>query len=233
MQKAMTNTLFNVNDREGRSEPSCGGLVPVASSETENSQSGVSLDYVRKEGYQWFVLRTTYNRSEQAYEAFVDDHVQTYLPMRYALKLVNGKKKRVLEPFLSNLIFIYVTPQQAEAYVSRSPELSSFLRYYRNRLLPRGFDDKHPPLVIRFADMMNFIRVTSVDNVHVRLIHPDQCHYKSGDRVRIIDGEFKGVVGRVARVAGQQRVVVELSGLCLVATAYVPSAFIERVEGEG
>ena len=56
-----------------------------------------------------------------------------------------------------------------------------------------------------------------------------QCHFKSGDLVRIVDGKFKGVAGRVARVCGQQRVVVEVEGLCLVATAYVPSAFLERI----
>ena len=44
----------------------------------------------------------------------------------------------------------------------------------------------------------------------------------------LIDGAFKGVVGKVARVAGQQRVVVEVEGVCLVSTAYVPSAFIEK-----
>lgn len=46
---------------------------------------------------------------------------------------------------------------------------------------------------------------TSIDNEHIRLIHPDQCHYRNGDLVRIIEGDFKGIVGRVARVAGQQR----------------------------
>ena len=45
--------------------------------------------------------------------------------------------------------------------------------------------------------------------------------------VKVIDGEFKGVTGKVARIAGQQRVVVKISGLCLVATAYIPTDFIE------
>ena len=44
--------------------------------------------------------------------------------------------------------------------------------------------------------------------------------------VKVIGGEFKGVTGRVARIAGQQRVVVEISGLCLVATAYIPNGFL-------
>lgn len=48
--------------------------------------------------------------------------------------------------------------------------------------------------------------------------------------VKVIDGEFKGVTGRVARIAGQQRVVVEISGLCLVATAYIPTDFIKFIK---
>ena len=46
--------------------------------------------------------------------------------------------------------------------------------------------------------------------------------------VKVIGGEFEGVIGKVARIAGQQRVVVEISGLCLVATAYIPTDFIRK-----
>lgn len=47
--------------------------------------------------------------------------------------------------------------------------------------------------------------------------------------VRVTEGDFTGVEGRVARVSGQQRVVVEIEGLCIVTTAYIPSAFIEKI----
>jgi len=43
----------------------------------------------------------------------------------------------------------------------------------------------------------------------------------------VIDGLFKGVEGRVARVSGQQRVVITLSQVGLVSTAYVPTAFLK------
>lgn len=88
-------------------------------------------------------------------------------------------------------------------------------------------DGKHPPLTIDYSEMMNFIHLTSIDDEHIKTVNTQQCHYKSGDLVRVIDGKFKGVIGRVARVGGQQTVVVEIEGLCLIATAYVPSAFLE------
>lgn len=91
---------------------------------------------------------------------------------------------------------------------------------------------KHPPLTIPFTTMINFIKATSTDSEHVRIVSSEQCHYKSGDMVKVIDGEFEGVTGKVARIAGQQRVVVEISGLCLVATAYIPNGFLETVQNQ-
>ena len=81
-------------------------------------------------------------------------------------------------------------------------------------------------------DMSNVIvkENESLDSEHVRIVSSEQCHYKSGDIVKVIDGEFEGVVGKVARIAGQQRVVVEISGLCLVATAYIPTDFIKFIK---
>lgn len=51
--------------------------------------------------------------------------------------------------------------------------------------------------------------------------------FQSGQTVRVIDGAFKGVVGKVARYQGQQRVAIIIDGLLSIASAYVPSAFLE------
>ena len=65
-----------------------------------------------------------------------------------------------------------------------------------------------------------------MESEHIKLVEPEHCHYKSGDKVRVVQGDFSGVEGRIARVSGQQRVVVEINGLCMVATAYIPSPFL-------
>lgn len=106
----------------------------------------------------------------------------------------------------------------------------SFIKYYLDKTLPPEANGKNPPLIIPYNAMINFIKATSTDSEHVRIVTAEQCHYKSGDKVRVIAGDFKGVVGKVARIAGQQRIVVEISGLCLVATAYIPTDFIEIVK---
>ena len=53
--------------------------------------------------------------------------------------------------------------------------------------------------------------------------------FKVGQKVRIIDGVFTGVIGKVARYHGQQRVAIIIEGLLTIASTYVPSAFLEKI----
>ena len=102
--------------------------------------------------------------------------------------------------------------------------------YIAKRHVKRRVGDK--TLVIPEHEMENFVLATRSHNEHILLVAPGRCHYRSGDRVRVTEGVFNGVEGRVARVAGQQRVVIQLSGIGLVTTAYVPTAFLEPVKDE-
>lgn len=188
----------------------------------ESPKEGLAIDCER----QWFVLRATYNRQKQAYDYIVNKGVEAYLPLHYVQKNVNGKRKRLLEPYLPQLLFVYASDGEVRELVEDTPELS-FLTYYYNHF-KKTAEGKNPPLVVPYRSMMNFIRVTSVENEHIKVVSPEQCHYKSGDIVRVIEGDFAGVEGRVARVSGQQRVVVEIEGVCLITTAYIPSAFLAK-----
>ena len=53
--------------------------------------------------------------------------------------------------------------------------------------------------------------------------------FEKGQLVKVVDGAFKGVMGRVARWQGQQRVGVVVDELVTVVTAYIPSAFLEKI----
>lgn len=47
--------------------------------------------------------------------------------------------------------------------------------------------------------------------------------------VKVIKGDFKGVIGEVVRVAGQQRVGINIERLGTFVSAYIPSDFLEIV----
>lgn len=53
--------------------------------------------------------------------------------------------------------------------------------------------------------------------------------FAQGTLVRITQGKFAGVVGRIARYKGQQRVGIVIEGTFTLATAYVPSGAVEVI----
>ncbi len=178
----------------------------------------------------WYVLRASYGREDKAADYIVADGTYVYIAKRYTRKVVNGKQKKVLESLIPNLLFVYTTESKIEEYVRRTPALS-YLTYYYNHFA-HDETGKNPPLTIPCKEMENFILATSNNSEHLRFVNESQCHYKVGGTVVIIDGPFKGVEGRVARVAGQQRVVVSLAGVGLISTAYIPTAFIMEKDNQ-
>ena len=158
---------------------------------------------------------------------FNEDGTFVYIAKRYARRSVNGKQKKVLETLIPNLLFVYTTEDKAKEYVKDTPALSYLTFYYNHFELDNN--QKNPPLTVSNKEMENFIIATCNKSEHLKFVDESQCHFKGGEIVKVIDGDFKGVVGRVARVAGQQRVIVELNCLCLIATAYIPTAFLLRL----
>lgn len=104
-----------------------------------------------------------------------------------------------------------------------SNESRALLSYYFDHTVCRqDAPTRNPPLIIRDEAMNNFIRLTSIRNPYIIPVTSSNIQFKLGDHVVVTEGEFKGIHGRVARIAGQQRVIVELFEGCLVASAYIP-----------
>ena len=218
------STLSNV---ETHQDP-CIEPTPDAIPEAKSTTTGVSVGYVPKPGYEWFVFRASYGREDRAADYIVADGTYAYVAKRYTRKIVDGKAKRVLENLIPNLLFAYTTSEIAARYIKSTPELS-FLSYYYNHF-EHSDDTKNPPLTIPRPEIESFILATCGHDEHLLVVSRERCHFRGGELVRVIEGAFKGVEGRVARVAGQQRVVVSLDNIGYVSTAYIPSAFIQKVD---
>ena len=230
------STLSNVETGRGQANPPSvrvlqgieateGRLAPDTIPEAKSSQTGVSVKYVPTPDKSWYVFRASYGREDWASDYIVEDGTFVYIAKRYVRKTVNGKQKKVLETLIPNLLFVYTTEDKAEEYVKNTPALS-FLTYYYNHF-ELDKDQKNPPLTVSHKEMENFIIATCNSSEHLKFVDESQCHFKGGETVMVIDGMFKGVEGRVARVSGQQRVVITLSQVGLVSTAYVPTAFLK------
>lgn len=220
-------SLYNGQPSDtGLSCPSA-GLTSRTPSTSDDVRYGVSVENVPAGNKQWFVLRVSYGRIDKA-KTFVEAKgLECYVPLQYKEVRKQGKKRIIPIPLLPSLIFVHASAEQVEALLHDNKvvanESRALLSYYFNHTIHlQDNPNLNPPLTIRDEAMNNFIRLTSVKNPHIIPITSNNILFKLGDNVIVTEGEFKGVHGRVARIAGQQRVVVELFDGCLVATAYVP-----------
>lgn len=193
----------------------------------QENTGGVSVENAPTGNKQWFVLRVSYGRVIKA-KAFVEAKgIECYVPMRYKEIKKQGKKRIITEPLLPSFLFVHATAEQADSLLQdksiKAIENRTLLSYYYDHTSHCEADPtKNPPLVISDTAMDNFVRLTSIHSPHIIPVTSENIRYKLGDEVVITEGEFKDIHGRVARIAGQQRVVVELFDGCLVATAYIP-----------
>ena len=183
----------------------------------------------------WFVLRVSYGRILKAKE-FVDArNIDCYVPMHYKQTTKQGKKRIITEPLLPSFFFVHTTIEQIvtllrDKKVNSNEERPLLSFYFDHTSYRQDSPNLNPPLVIPDEAMNNFIRLTSIRNSHVILVNSSNIQYKLGDRVVVTEGDFEGIQGRVARIAGQQRVVLELFGGCMVATAFIPKGAMMKFE---
>ena len=221
-------TLSNVTTRRGESNPPSVRFAPDAFPEAKSSKTGVSVKYAPAPDKRWYVFRVSYGREDKASDYLVEDGTYTYVAKKIVEKYVKGKRKRYLQTLVPNLLFAYTTEEKAGEYVNNTPAIS-YLSYYYNHF-EQDADEKNPPLTVSDEEMNRFVLATCNMNKHLLFVQPSQCHFKGGEQVKVIDGPFAGVEGRVARVAGQQRVVIALSNIGLISTAYIPTAFLRHID---
>ena len=235
-------TSEDVHTSGGGEFPPCAGLtsnvLPESQStvSAESSQTGVSTrnahiaskpkEQKEEEIPHWYALRTTYGREGKAYDYMTAKGITAFYPTTEVVKLVKGKRKIVIESRLPNIFFAYGTEEQLKTFVYDNVNLPFLRFYYRHVHVGRRID-KRPLIVPNYQmESLKIICAANTDNTIVSLEKVQK--FEKGQLVKIVDGAFKGVVGKVARWQGQQRVGVIVDDLVTVVTAYVPSAFLEK-----
>ena len=215
--------------------------IPEAQSlsKAEKEQVGVSTHYtlsatgknqvnLQKDKQHWYALRTTYGREKKAYDYLVAKGVTAYYPTVVVEKEVRGIRKVVTESRLPNLFFAYGTEEEIQQHVYDNVNLP-FLRFYY-RHYHEGSKILKTPMIVPDREIESLKIICDSEAEDIIIVPKDVKKFKEGQKMRVIDGKFKGVEGRVARYQGQQRVAVIVEDVLTMATAYLPTAFLEYID---
>lgn len=235
-------TSLDVNTAGGGETPPSAGLTSNALPEVqtvkaENSQTGVSTKNAlfttkkstnnQKDSPHWYALRTTYGREKRAYDYMVSKGVNAFLPTITNVKLIDGKRKNVTESRLPNIFFAHGTEEQIKTYVYDNVNLPFLRFYYRHE--HSGKRIEKTPMIVPDNQMESLRIICETEAEDIIVSGTDIPKFETGQMVRVLEGQFKGVVGRVARYQGQQRVGVTIDGLLTIATTYIPTVFLKKI----
>lgn len=179
---------------------------------------------------QWFVLKTTYCRERKANAYLEAQNIETFCPVTTEDREREGKKFTVTKGRLPNLLFAYGTERKLTPLVQQNPDVP-YLRFYcRYSTAP---DKPRRQIIIVPQDQMDsLMKICAAENQDT-LLYTEPIHkFEKGDVVRVTEGPFAGVTGRVARFKGQQRVGLVIGDLLTAVTAYVPTSFLVPAEEE-
>ena len=175
----------------------------------------------------WYALRTTYGREKKAYDYLTSKNVTAFYPTLKSIKMVDGKRITIEESRIPNIFFAYGTEEELKTFVYDNVNLPYLRFYYRH--VHVGKKIVNEPLIVPSNQMNSLKIICAADSDDIVASTEEIRKFKVGQKVRITEGKFKGVIGNVARYQSQQRVGIVIDGLLTVCTAYVPSAFIENI----
>ena len=247
--KFADNASIDDNTHGGGEIPPSTGLTPDALPEVqepvlaENSQTGVSTKNAQpvtdvktplktikrkpKEVPHWYALRVTYGREKKAYDYLVGKHVEAYYPTIKTVKEVDGKRKTVEESRLPNIFFARGTEEEIKSFVYDNINLPYLRFYYKHTHI--GARIMKTPLIVPDNQIKSLQIICEKEGSDTLVLQEEVTKFKQGEKVKIIEGDFAGVTGIVARYHGQQRVGLVIDGLLTAVTAYIPTAFLEKI----
>lgn len=169
---------------------------------------------------QWYAIRVTYNREMKVKRELDSMHIENFLPMKYRVVMRGEKKTKELVPAIHNLIFVNISRNDLKEYKATT---TLPIRYIMNK-------GTREPIVIPDQQMKNFIAVAGNTSEQIVYLDPNLSNFKKGDKVKIIGGVFEGANGYFMRIKGDRRVVVCISGIAAVATAFVHPSLVQKID---
>ena len=192
----------------------------------------------------WYALKVFYGKVFELEALLGDMDLETYVPVRKVL-LKDEDHLRALRrlstpddsrrdnqfikagplifkrvPVVSSLLFVRA-PMDRIGEVGKCVDGKGFV--YKTA-------DRKTEAVIPDKQMAMFQLVCSSGAEGLEFFADDDLtRYKSGDKVRVLEGPLKGAEGYVKRIRKDRRLLVAIEGFIAVATSFIPPQFLEKV----
>ena len=172
------------------------------------------------DGTHWYALKVFYNRVVYL-KSLLPARLESYVPVHTVEEFDTGRLTYVEKQLIPSLLFVRCSE---EWLVSFKHDHNEDFMYYAD-------PETRKPGPIRDDEMRSFILVTSADaGRNVKYFGSDAPEYHTGDRVRVIDGIYKGAEGYIKRIKKDRKLIVSVTGVAVVAVSYIHPSYLEKID---
>lgn len=168
----------------------------------------------------WYAVKTFYQKLFKVKRALEEAGCTTYVAMTVVEEVRSGQLRYKEKPLIASLLFVQCS---AEFLVAFKHDHESDMMFY-------SAPDAYRPAPIDDIQMRSFILVTSVDKgTRVKFLGESVPDFRRGEHVRVRDGLYKGAEGYIKKIKSDRMLLVEVTGVAVVAVSYIHPALLEKI----
>jgi len=160
----------------------------------------------------WFALYTRPRHEKKVYDLLVQKKVETFLPLIERMHQWKDRKKKVSTPLFTSYVFVKIDLKD---------------RFYS--LQTHGV-----VRLVSFGGKPATIPDWQIEQLKQVIKYPETVkleHYlREGDWVRVIDGPFRNIKGRLKELRGESRVVINIDGIYQSASFVIDKTLVQKIE---
>lgn len=145
----------------------------------------------------WYAVYTRPRAEKKLHAQLQDKNITSFLPLRRELKLWSDRKKWVEQPLLPSYLFVQV--EGADRFdVLNTP---GAVRYISFEGRPAAIPDNQ------------IINLQQLISANPRTVEVDYGFVKRGDRVEVVSGALRGIIGEVVQLNGKFRILLRFESI--------------------
>ena len=150
--------------------------------------------HLREDEPRWFAIRTRFKSEKLAYKQLLSRKIDAYLPIRHLIRRYGRKKREIDLPLINNFVFVKIVKKDYLT-VLQTEYVNGFLKLGNNLLsIPEA--------------QIELIRRLLGENVEVEVV--ESAGLDAGDWVEVTMGPLLGMQGRLIKIKGKEKVLVDL-----------------------
>ena len=160
----------------------------------------------------WYAVYTNPRAEKQVYERFVENNIETYLPLKKTIRQWSDRKKVIEIPLLPSYIFVKISPKLFPLVYN----ISGVVRLVSFEGKPVAIPQKQIDVLRILIDSNTEIEITSEN-------------FAKSDSVEVVSGALAGITGELIKIGTHNRFVVRIDILDKNLILKIPKNFLKKI----